>query len=47
MDKQSKTSVAIHKDTLKDLKAEADKMDLILERYVERVIRAGMKALTQ
>lgn len=43
MDKHERTTVAVHKDLWKELKSYSEEEGMKLERYVERIIRAGIK----
>ena len=45
MDKSIRTTLVVSKDMLKELQDEAQKEGMILERYVEKVLKAGIKSL--
>ena len=45
MDKDIRTSLVVSKTLLKELQEEASKEGFKLERFSEKVIRAGLKAL--
>lgn len=45
MDKSIRTTLVVSKAMLKELQDEAQREGMILERYVEKVLKAGMLTL--